>query len=299
VQSRNGTSTTLLHVLALCSGILAVSFSSILIRWSSAPAAVIGMYRLCLTVLLLLPLAARQRRQVRNISRQDMLLLVVAGIFLAFHFLFWIESLKLTSVASSMIFISLQPLFVMLGAFVWFRERTSLRTLFGTGLALAGSVFIALGDVGTGGHHLTGDALSLLGTMAISGYMLVGQSVRGRLSASLYNGIVFAVAAVVLWFYNVITKTPMTGYGHRDWTLFVLLALIPTLFGHALFNWLLRYVSAAAISMTILGEPVGAMALAWVLLGEPLLPYQVAGALLTLAGVGWFLRVRYTAGKLY
>src|SRR5581483_6319618 len=95
-------------------------------------------------------------------------------------------------------------------------------------------------------------------------------------------------AAVFLTIYNMVTSTPFTGYSRLDWTMFILLATVPTL-SHIINNWLLNYINATTISMSILGEPVGATALAFLLLGEKLTGVQMLGGAFVLAGVFFFL----------
>jgi len=290
VSSQN--TTYLRHFVLVVVAVLAVSVSSILIKVSTAPAGVIGMYRLLFASLLLLPVFIRNRQQLPGLSRRDWLLIVVSGTFLGLHFLFWMESLKLTSVASSMIVLSLQPVFVMIGAFFLFSERTHAQGVIAMGIAICGSVIVALGDTGMAQTSLLGDGLSLLGTVAVSGYMLTGQRVRSAVPSALYNFLVFSVAAGLLLGFNLTVRVPLLAYSPREWAIFVLLAIIPTLFGHALFNWLLRYFSATLLSMSILAEPVGAIILAVALLREPLHLFQVIGGCCTLYGVGMFLWTR-------
>ena len=88
--------------------------------------------------------------------------------------------------------------------------------------------------------------------------------------------------------YNIVLQVPFTGYTKWDWTVFLLLAVVPTV-SHVINNWLLNYVNATTISMSILGEPVGASILAFFLLGERLNAMQMIGSMLVLFGVSVFL----------
>lgn len=72
----------------------------------------------------------------------------------------------------------------------------------------------------------------------------------------------------------------------------MLLALIPNIFGHALFNWLLKYVGATTISMAILGEPIGAIILAYFLLGEMTTVSQLVGGMIVMISVMIFLKYK-------
>ncbi|MCL6452406.1 MAG: DMT family transporter [Alicyclobacillus sp.] len=276
-------------LLPILIGVLAVSMSSILIKVCLAPAGAIGMYRLAFSTAVLAPFALRQAGALRALTRRQQMAIGLSGVLLGLHFLFWIGSLKRTSIASSMIITALQPPFVAIGAALVFGERIGRKGWASMACALAGAVVIGVGDDHSGGGTLYGDLLSLLGTLAISGYMLAGQTVRARLPSSAYNACVFGIAALTLLACNVGAGVPLAGYREVDWLWLALLALIPTLFGHALFNWLLQYVSATTLSVTILGEPVGAILLAAWLLHNPITLSQALGGAVTLLGVAVFL----------
>ncbi|MCY9513408.1 DMT family transporter [Paenibacillus apiarius] len=270
-------------------GMIAISFSAILVKWSAAPAPVIGMYRLLLTNLLLLPWVWSYRAEWRSIQRRDWFRLTMSGFFLGLHFLLWMESLRHTTVASSTALLTLEPILVMAGSFWLFKQRTTTRAIFGVAVSLFGVILIGWGDLKMSGQALYGDLLSVLGTIAVVAHMLLGQDLRQRVSSYAYNFTVFLVAGACLAAYNLSAGYAMTGYGAQEWVLFSAMAIIPTVLGHMLFNWLLKYMNATSISMAVLGEPVGASILAWVLLGEAMNPLQMAACLLLIFGVWLFL----------
>jgi drug/metabolite transporter (DMT)-like permease len=139
-------------------------------------------------------------------------------------------------------------------------------------------------------HNLLGDFLSLLGTIAIVIHMLLGKSLRSSISAFVYSFLVFFMAGNVLAVYNVCRGISFTSYGGREWGIFLLLAIVPTLFGHYLFNWLLKYMKASSVSMSVLGEPLGATVLAYFLLNEAVPPLTAGAGLLLLLGVWMFMK---------
>lgn len=284
----------------LC-GIIAISFSSIFIRWSTAPASIQAMYRLCLTSLMMLPFVIRSKPDLRRLALRDWTGIAASGLFLFLHFLLWMESLSLTSVASSTVLLALEPIFILAGAYWVFGERTTKKAVIGLSAAIVGAALIGWGDVGLSGKALRGDLLSILGTAAVSIHLLIGQSLAKRVESLFYSISVFTVAGACFFIYNLATNVPMTGYAPREWGIFFLLAIIPTAVGHVLLNWLLQYVNAATVSMSILGEPVGATLLAFFLLGERLQPIQGVAGIIIIWGVWYFLRhnkVRYkTAPK--
>lgn len=149
---------------------------------------------------------------------------------------------------------------------------------------------IGWGDFALSQQALYGDLLSFLGTIAVVIHLLLGQDLRRRVTSFVYNFAVFLVAGLCLALYNWGAGHSFTDYPVREWVIFLLMAVVPTVLGHMLFNWLLRYVNATSISMSILGEPVGASLLAWIMLGEVMTTLQIAACVLLLTGVGLFLK---------
>lgn len=271
-------------------GIIAISFSSIFIRWSEAEVSVIAMYRMYLTNLLMLPLLWKYRGEIMRLGARQWGRLLFSGLMLGLHFLLWMGSLRLTTVASSTVILTLEPIIVMAGSFFLFGAKINKAMIIGVTLALIGSIAIGSGDFALAGKAVTGDLLSLLGTVAVAVHMLIGKQLLQTISAFVYNFLVFAVAGTAMAVYNVISGVPFTGYAPREWGIFLLLALVPTLFGHYLFNWLMKYLSASVVSMAVLGEPVFASLLAWLLLKESLTPLQLSAGVLILCGVWIFIR---------
>ncbi|MBG9735563.1 DMT family transporter [Paenibacillus alvei] len=278
------------HVYALLIvGMIAISFSAIFVKWSNAPASIIGMYRLLITNIVLLPWVWAYRSEWRSVQRNDWVRLFLSGFFLGLHFLLWMESLRYTTVASSTVLLALEPILVMAGSFWFFKQKTTAPALVGVGIALCGMMLIGWGDMAVSGQALYGDILSMLGTIAVVIHMLLGQDLRQRVSSYVYNFTVFLVAGLALAAYNLSAGYSFTAYEPKEWILFACMAIIPTVLGHMLFNWLLKYISATSISMSVLGEPVGSIILAWLLLGETLVMTQLIACLLLIIGVWAFL----------
>ncbi|OQP04948.1 DMT family transporter [Geobacillus sp. 44B] len=275
--------------LALFVGALSVSTSAILVKWAHAPASVIAFYRLFFTVLLMTPFFIRYIRELKEISCRDWAFSVFSGVLLAFHFILWFESLNYTSVTSSVVLVTLQPLFAFVGGYVFFKEHLTAGALCSALLAIAGSVIISWGDFQVSGKALFGDMLALLACAMVTGYWLFGQELRKRLSLMTYTYIVYGISSFVLFLYVIAFRLPLLSYRKIDWLCFVLLAIVPTLLGHSLMNWSVKWVSAATVSMSILFEPVGASILAYFLLGELIQPSQWIGGIFILTGIGAYL----------
>ncbi|CAG9614749.1 hypothetical protein BACCIP111899_03982 [Bacillus rhizoplanae] len=274
--------------LPLAISIITISFAAIFVKMSTAPSSILSMYRLWIVVLIMFPIVWKKREEFTRIQKKDWGFLIGSGFFLALHFLLWFASLKFTTVASSTIILALQPLVSLVGGFFLFKERTTLAALATMGIAIIGVGCIGWGDLGLSREAILGDILSFLSVIAVVGYLFIGQTTVKKVSHWIYSFTVFAFAALFLSVYNMMLQIPFTGYSSWDWTVFFLLATVPTV-SQMIHNWLLNYVNATTISMSILGEPVGATILAFFLLGEKLNVMQVIGSLLVLCGVSIFL----------
>lgn len=277
--------------IAVVIGVITVSASAVLVKLAdSAPSAIIANYRLLFAVIMMLPVVlVKYRHEFRLISKKDWILSILAGVFLALHFILWFESLNYTSVASSVVLVTLQPIFAFLGTYFFFKERFSSGAIISMIIALMGSFIISWGDFQLSGMALFGDILALLGAITITVYFLFGQRVRKNLSLMTYTFVVYGASSITLLIYNMVLKNPFFGYPADHWWIFLALAIFPTFFGHTLFNWALKWLSTSTISMGIVFEPVGASILAYFILGEVVTWTQLLGGTIVIFGLFLFI----------
>lgn len=267
-------------------GVISVSLSAIFVKLANADAGVIAFYRMFFSVLIMLPwFLMNYRHEVKTLSKRDWLFSAIAGVFLAFHFILWFESLNYTSVASSTVLVTMQPLFAFIGTYLIFKEKITLKTIVAGMIAILGSVLISWGDLQISGSALYGDVLALVACALVTGYLLFGQDVRKRLSLVTYTMVVYSISTITLFFYIIAKGESFGPYPAMEWFWFILLAIIPNLLGHNLFNWSLKWVSTNVISIAILFEPVGAAILAIFIFEEYLSATQIIGGLIVLAGI--------------
>jgi drug/metabolite transporter (DMT)-like permease len=283
---------------ALAVAVVAVSTSAILIRYSSAPSLVKAFYRVLFATLLLIPITvSRHREAFGRLSGRDWLVASVGGVALALHFAVWFESLQWTSVAASVTIVQSQVLFVAIGAALFLSEHVTRRTLAGIVIALCGITVMSIGDALTGANvagtaPLYGNALALVGAVCAAGYVLVGRSLRQRISLIPYVIVVYSVCAVVLFGLTVASGTALFGYPPYEWLLFLGMAVGPGLFGHTVLNWALAHVESSVVSVSLLGEPIASALLALVLLGEVPSTITIVGGAIVLLGISITARVR-------
>lgn len=281
-------------IIMIVVGVIGISLSSIFVKYSSAPSAVTAAYRLLWTILLMSPVTFGSkaiRQELFHVSRRNLLLSCLSGVFLAFHFTLWFESLHHTSVASSTTIVCTEVIWVSLGYALFLKGRMSLRALMAIAVTLVGSGLIAFSDSSAGSAHLYGDLLSLLAAIAVAAYVLLGRVVRETVSTTVYTYIVYASCAVVLLLFCLIQRNSLWGYGFSGILVGLLLAVFSTILGHSVFSWCLKYFSPSFVSASKLCEPVMAAVMASILFGESPAALQLAGGAMILGGVFYYSRL--------
>jgi len=277
--------------LAVLVGVFAVSFSALFVRLSTAPAMIIATYRLLFTFLLLAPFSLlKHSQELRTLPWRQRGLAALSGACLALHLLTWFISLRYTSVASSVVLVTTQPVFVVIGSWLFFRERISRVAMFGGCLALCGSFIIGASDFQLDMRAFWGDLLALAAALFVSGYLLIGRRLRGGVSLPAYTFYTYGSSALLLTLSSLATATPFAPYPATDWLLFLALAVVCTILGHTVFNWVLRYVQASVVSVSVLGEPLGAIVWASIFLREYPTLRQLIGAGFIFSGLFVFTR---------
>jgi len=265
-------------------GIIAISFASIFIKFcDDVPSIMIATYRLTLSSIILLIIAKSKGIRLSSFNKKRLLLGMLGGLFLSLHFSFWISSLKFTSVASSVVLVATNPIFVGIFSYLFFKEKQPTELILGIILSFSGSIILAVGDSGLQGlavqnpSFLLGDILAFLGAIMASGYLVVGSKLREEMDVLSYTSMVYTFSAFFLLIASISSGLPFAGYKQSSYFYMVLLAIIPQLIGHTAFNWALKHLKASMVAITILGEPIGASILAYIILGETIRSFQSIG----------------------
>ena len=223
--------------------VIALASSSIFIaKLPQVPALIIAFYGMAIATALLLPAAvAFKRRELLAFTRRDIALLILGGFCLAVHFGSWITSLKYIPIATSVVLVNSHPLFVVIASYLFLGETPRARSL-----------ALTTAQQGESNPALLGDALAVIGALAVGGYFIVGRKARARMSLLGYATPLYAVCSVFLLICALLNGSRLAPYTAVEWTYFIALAVVPTVLGHTVFNWALRHVRPSAISVAFL-----------------------------------------------
>jgi drug/metabolite transporter (DMT)-like permease len=280
--------------LALGVGIVTLAFSPIFVRWANAPGPVAGFYRTTIAALVMAgPFWYRLRLkgqgahlgQPAAIEWRGARLALLGGVFFGGDLALWGTGVVMSGASNPSLLANMAPLWVGLGALVFFRER--LRPLFWGGLvlALSGAVAVVGLDALRAPTLGLGSLLGLVAGVFYAGYFLFTQRGRESLDSVSYFWLAAVASAVVLLAVTRAFGQPLTGYTPTVYLLFAATGLLCQVMGYLSINYALGYLPASIVSPIMLIQPMVTVALAAPLLGERLLPGQIVGAVAVLAGV--------------
>ncbi|MFA4931779.1 MAG: DMT family transporter [Caldisericia bacterium] len=285
--------------------VLGVSGTSTFMKLAGTDPLVTAFWRLALSTLLLLPLQVWRRRNTlasngpvpkcntvtetepsRRVSMLQQLRLspvtMLAGALLAVHFALWVTSLSMTSVLSSLVFVTMNPLFVAVLDLVLFRERTSPLLWVAVLVVTAGGVFIGLRS-GTGAN--LGNLLALGGALAASLYLIVGRRASRQMDTVSYNVGAFGWAAFLTGVVCLIAGRSLLPLSGASFLWLAVTAVLGQTVGHGLINASLRWFQPQFVALMLLWEPILGSLLAFLVLGDRPGPAELAGGAVILAGL--------------
>jgi len=282
----------------LLAGVLILSFASIITRWiGDVPYAVISFYRLFLSLPFLLIVYFLKRENTEKTSFQFSYQYILAGFFLAAHFITWIASLQMTTIANSIFLESTHPIFALILSIVILKELPKLSTLPAFLIALIGMFFIVYTEWNLENSKTAGDLLALSSALFLALYLLIARFNRDKINLILYLIYVYGFAALFCAVYLIFNNFRFFGYSWNSWIFIILLALGPNLIGHSLLNWGSRRIEIYKVNLMMLLEPVLATITGMIFLYEyPTISFYIGAAFII--GALFFITINAKKSKM-
>ena len=284
--------------IALAFGLTATSFASIFIKLTPTTPLVIAFWRMFLATIgtIILAITTNQFKEISQLSFSQIRLMLLSGLFLALHFATWIMSLFYTSIAESLVLVDSSPIIVLIIGFIFLKERINKLQIAGIIISLVGGIIIAFGSfqpISNEINPIFGNFLAFLGAITVAGYIIIGRIMRQthNLSIFVYTAFVYAFSALFLFFIALIFETQELitsltfNLKMEAYVYFILLAVVSTLLGHSLYNYALKEIKAALVSIVTLGEPIIASILAILILFEYPSTLTLIGGGIVISGV--------------
>ncbi len=261
----------------LAAGVVGVSSAgAILSHVDSVPPLMRASWRLQITVLMLLPFAIWQYRQMEITEKKQLtekktvLILAGSGTALAAHFGTWVTSLDHTSLAHSLLFVTSHPIIIVIGTAIFVRKPHSLETA-GALVGLVGAGITLLDAKDSGDVTLWGDFLAFAGAITVVGYIVAGRILREWMPVFVYAVPVTLLGGILLIPFSILMgeNTSAIGWVESDllgW--FILLAFLAGIVGHTGLNACLRWLRPLTVSFAVTLEPIIGAFIGWFFFDE-------------------------------
>lgn len=274
---------------ALLLGAMGTAFAPILVRASELAPTATAFHRMALAIpMMALWFAVAKRRNGRARTpptARDYWMLAATGLFFAGDLIALHWSIALTSVANAVLFLNSQPVFVVLGAWILFRERVSAPFLLGLAVTLVGAVILMATSLTLSADRLVGDVLGVLSGAFYAAYILVTVRLRTRYTSLPIMVWTCVAASPILLAAAWIGGESVIPETARGWSLLIALAFVGQVVGNGLIVYAFAHLPASFSAVGLLSQPVMAALFAWALLNEPLGPLGVFGMAVVLAGI--------------
>ncbi len=273
----------------LAIAVAAISASPIITKFATAPSLTTSAFRLLFASALTALISWKSLKNTLNFKQFPLgiwLWMALSGVALALHFWAWIESLQFATVANSTLLVCTHPIIILPLSTLLFKEPLQFRKVVGILITLLGVVLLSGVNSFSGlTQGVYGNVLALVGAFFVAIYLLIGKGIRNRVDNQTYTFVVYASATLTLWVLQLGSGIGFSTLTATDYLVFVLLAIIPTLLGHTLFNKVLGTLSATTVSIATLGEPILASIYAYFLFQETLGTVQILAGFCVIAGI--------------
>ena len=245
-------------------GVLGIGSSGPIIAKAIMPIPTMIFWRNLVGALMMMPFAFARGEWKTKAQLNAIRWSILAGTLLATHFICFFWAMKLTSVATGVALTATQPIFAAL--FIKLAGgHIPKKSIGGMVIAFLSVVAITGIDLNISVRAFQGDLLAVFGGAVGAGYMIIGASAQKVISTSTFTTVCYSTCAILIFPVVILTKSDLTGYSGTQWLLLAGLIIGAQFLGHTLFNFTLKRVSPAVVSLVVFFEvPVSALlAFAW------------------------------------
>jgi len=267
-------------------GVVCGSSAVIMIKASSEQPFLVASYRLLIAAAVLFPFFLRDLKNYPGkYGWQQVGWSSVPAVVLAVHFMSWVVGARMTAVASASLIANLTPVVMPFFVFFLYQERINRKEVLGTLFTLAGLMALAWSSLQVSQTNFVGALICFGSMLAFAAYLALGRRNGQRLSLWLYMVPLYAIAGIVCLLCALPFINPIKAYATTDVLLVIGLGLIPTVLGHTILNYSLKFFRGQVVSVTNLTQPVFAGVLGFWIFAEVPGPAFFGAAALILVGV--------------
>lgn len=277
---------TLLRFLLLLFGVISGSTAVIMIKASTENPLLVASYRLLVAAIVLMPFFLRDLAAAEQpYGWKQLAWTTPPAIFLAVHFMSWVIGARMTQVANASLIANLTPVVMPFFVWIFFRERVNRQEIIGTVLTLIGLLVLTGSTLSVSKTSFTGDLICFGSMLAFAVYLALGRKNGARLSLWMYMVPLYTIAGLICLGSALFVINPIKPYSQLNVLLILGLGIIPTVLGHTILNFSLKYFRGQVVSVTNLTQPIFATLLGFLIFGERPRPVFYIAGMVILSGV--------------
>jgi len=269
--------------LILFIALISVSSTAVVIRYVElVPALTLAFWRMLSASIFLWCYSIKRPQRLISLNNRNRILF--AGFFLGMHFALFFVGVRSTSVASATLLANTGPIFTSLLSGLS-GQRISRSVILGLSISVFGIILVHWSGFGVEGNNYWGNVSSLLSGFCIAMTYMFASKIREDTENLLYGRSVFFVAAVTIWIVTILSGGSIFSFNRSDIAWFIFLGIVPSILGHNMLNYCIKYLSPTAVASIPLGEPIIASAFCYVLFLETVPVSALIGAPFVFCGI--------------
>ena len=269
--------------LILFIALISVSSTAVVIRYVElVPALTLAFWRMLSASIFLWCYSIKRPQGLISLKNRNRILF--AGFFLGMHFALFFVGVRNTSVASATLLANTGPIFTSLLSGLS-GQRVSRSVILGLSISVFGIILVHWSGFGVEGNNYLGNLSSLLSGFCIAMTYIFASRIRKDTENILYGRSVFFVAAVTIWIVTILSGGSIFSFNRSDIAWFIFLGIVPSILGHNMLNYCIKYLSPTAIASIPLGEPIIASAFCYALFLETVPISALIGAPFVFCGI--------------
>ena len=269
--------------LILLLAMVSVSSTSLVVRSvATVPALVLAFWRMFTASGMLWGYSVI--RPAGSLSLINKKRIIFAGIFLGCHFACFFLGIRNTSIANATLLGCVAPIFTVIIS-IFQKKKINKMTYVGLIIAIVGGGIVQSGDISLNSANLFGNSIALLSALFLAITFVLAEEIRQETANVVYGRSLFFVASITVLFIAATAGDSILNFKSADIPWFLFLGLVPSIFGHNLLNYAVKYITPTAVSSVPLGEPIIASIFALLLFGEAIPIGALLGGPVVLIGV--------------
>lgn len=268
-----------MHLFLYFIAIASLSQASNLMRFTLAPPEVVGFWRMAITTCVLLPFAVRtimhQQKNMTALPDEPLpskyspwLWPLLGGVFFFLHLWFYKYAALHTRISNAMILFSTNPLWTGLGSIFFLNQKFGRRLIVSYAFALSGIVSLVYSGLSFEPELMDGNLSAIGGAIFYSAYFLASHQGRRHMPIEVLSTLLYGTTALLFAVTVWLRGQPVLSYPLQTFLAILGLVIFPTLLGHFLLTYLLKFININWMSCGKLAQPALATLGAYVLFQE-------------------------------